>query len=97
MVPEMNGSSARVRAYSLNKAATVQSVRNLRPGNPQWQRFCNRLTDAILFGAGQGGRGYPTCEGIHERIYDALEDVFGDEFTPEELERLADVVLRRLR
>jgi hypothetical protein len=33
---------------------------------------------------------------IRQDIYDALEDVFGDDFTPDELEHLADVILKAL-
>jgi len=34
---------------------------------------------------------------MRQTIYAALEDVLGDNFTPEELERLADVILKALR
>jgi hypothetical protein len=68
-------------------------IRELRPDDIQWQRFCDRLTDAVLFVAGQGGAGCLE----RENIYDALADVFGDEVTPGELERLASAVLGRLR
>ena len=33
---------------------------------------------------------------MRENIYDALEDVFGDDFGPGELERMADMILKAL-
>jgi hypothetical protein len=74
----------------LIEVAIVRSIRELRLGDTRWQRFCDRLTDAILFAAGQGGTGYLT----HEDIYDALEDVLSDDFAPDKLEHLADLVLK---
>ena len=71
----------------------MRAIRDLRPGDVQWQRFCDRLIDAILFAASQGG----THQSMRQDIYDALEDVFGDNFTPNELEHLADVILKALR
>src|SRR4051812_9981996 len=49
----------------------MRRIRELRPGDAQWQRFCDRLTHAILFAASHDGARYPT---LHN-IYDALEDV----------------------
>jgi hypothetical protein len=71
----------------------MRAIRDLRPGDAQWQRFCDRLSDAILFAASQGG----THQSMHQDTYDALEDVFGDNFTPDELERMADMILKALR
>jgi len=70
----------------------MRAIRDLRPGDVQWQRFCDRLTDAVLFAAGQGR----THQSMRENIYDALEDVFGDDFGPGELERMADMILKAL-
>lgn len=71
----------------------MRAIRELKPNDTQWQRVCDRLTDAVLFAAGQG----ETRQPMRQTIYDALEDVFGDNFTPNELERLADVILKALR
>jgi hypothetical protein len=71
----------------------MRAIRELKPGDARWQRFCDRLTDAVLFAAGQG----ETYQPMRQTIYDALEDVFGDNFTPNELERLADVILKALQ
>ena len=71
----------------------MRAIRELRPGDAQWQCICDRLTDAVLFAAGQG----ETRQPMRQTIYDALEDVFGDNFTPNELERLVDVILKALR
>jgi hypothetical protein len=70
----------------------LRPVRELKPDDIQWKRFCDRLTDAILFVVGQGSAEHSE----RENIYNALEDVFGDELTPGELERLASAVLGRL-
>jgi len=69
----------------------VRAIRELRPGDAQWRRFCDRLTDAILFAVGQSG-----VHLTHQDVYEALEDVFGDAFTPDKMEHLADVVLTAL-
>jgi hypothetical protein len=71
----------------------MRAIHELKPGDARWQRFCDRLTDAVLFAAGQG----ETHQPMRQTIYDALEDVFGDNFTPNELERLAAVILKALQ
>jgi acetate kinase len=71
----------------------MRAIRELRPGDAQWQRVCDRLADAVLFAAGQG----ETHQPMRQTIYDALGDVLGDNVTPDELERLADVILKALR
>jgi hypothetical protein len=70
----------------------MRAIRDLRPGDAQWQRFCDRLSDAILFAASQGG----THQSMRQDIYDALEDVFGDDFGPDDLERMVDMILKAL-
>src|SRR3954454_5044640 len=71
----------------------MRAIRELKPGDTRWQRFCDRLADAVLFAAGQG----ETHQPMRQTIYDALGDVFGDHVTPDELMRLADVILKALR
>src|SRR4051812_35656550 len=98
------GTTAKALAYVQEKPVTsmpnqpegrtdVRWLRLVRPDDAQWQRFCDRLTNAVLFAAGQSGMRAPT----RQDIYDALEDVFGDDFTPDELEHLANVILKALR
>jgi len=75
------------------KRTDVRWLRLVRPDDAQWQRFWDRLTNALLFAAGQSEMRAPT----RQDIYDALEDVFGDDFRPDELEHLTNVVLKALR
>src|SRR4051794_32334410 len=75
------------------KRTDVRWLRLVRPDDAQWQRFWDRLTNALLFAAGQSAMRAPT----RQDIYDALEDVFGDDFRPDELEHLTNVVLKALR
>ena len=51
-----------------------------------------RIANAILFVTAQAGRRVPT----RDEVFDALEDVFGNELPPEEMSRLTDIVLHQL-